>query len=62
VIEEIIKLMIRSADTISEERLSREAAAAPVQKQQQQQNGADEQLQRMIWHPRGISAAKMGSS
>jgi hypothetical protein len=63
VIEEIRRLMLRSAETASEERLSRrEAAAAAAQKQQQQQNGADEQLQRMIWDPGGFPTAEMGSS
>jgi hypothetical protein len=55
VIEEIRRLMLGSAETASEERLSRrEATTATTQKQQQQQNGADEQLQRMIWDPGGF--------
>jgi hypothetical protein len=46
VIKEINRLMIRSARTASEERLSKKKEAT-----QQQGDGADEQLQRMIWDP-----------
>jgi hypothetical protein len=57
-IEEIRRLMLGSAETTSKERLGRREAAAAattvVQKQQQQQDGADEQLQRMIWDPGGF--------
>ena len=49
-IEEIMELIIRSADTVSKERLNRKKeAAAAAAAQKQQQNGVDEQLQRMIW-------------
>jgi hypothetical protein len=57
VIKEIRRLMLRSVETASKEQLSRkeEAPAAAAWKQQQQQgDGADEQLQRMIWDPRGF--------
>jgi hypothetical protein len=59
VIEDIIRLMVESAETASEERLSRTAtAAAAMQKQQQQQqNGADGKLQRLIWDPGGFPTA-----
>ena len=40
VIEEIMELMIQSAETANEERLSRREATTAAQKQQQQQNGA----------------------
>jgi hypothetical protein len=55
-IEEIRRLMLRSAETASEERLGRREATAKTtqQQQQQQQDGADEQLQRMIWDPGGF--------
>jgi hypothetical protein len=63
VIEEIRRLMLRSAETASEERLSRrEAAAAAAQKQQQQQNGADGKLQIFVWDPGGFPTAERGSS
>jgi hypothetical protein len=55
VIEDIRRLMLRSAETASEERLGRrKEAAAAVQKQQQQQNGADGQLHRFVWDPGGF--------
>jgi hypothetical protein len=46
VIKEINRLMIQSARTASEDRLSRKKEAT-----QHQGDGADEQLQRMIWDP-----------
>jgi hypothetical protein len=46
VIKEINRLMIRLARTASEERLRKKKEAT-----QQQGDGADEQLQRMIWDP-----------
>jgi hypothetical protein len=54
VIEEIRRLMLGSAETASEERLSRREAAAVAVRKKHQQNGADEQLQRMIWDPGGF--------
>jgi hypothetical protein len=49
-IEDIRRLMLRSAQTTSEEKLGREkAAAALAQRKQQQQNGAEENLQRIVW-------------
>jgi hypothetical protein len=59
VIEEINRLMLKSAETASKEKLGREkaAAAAAQRKQQQQQNGADGKLQRLIWDPGGFPTA-----
>jgi hypothetical protein len=59
VIEEIRKLMLRSAETASEEQLSRnkEAAATTQKEQQQQQNGANEKLQIFVWDPGGFPTA-----
>jgi hypothetical protein len=55
VIEDIIRLMVDPAGTVSKERLSSRKEAAAARKQQQQQiDGADEQLQRMIWDPGGF--------
>jgi hypothetical protein len=55
VIEEIMVLMIQSAETASEERLSRREEAATTQKQQQQQqNGVDEKLQIFVCDPGGF--------
>jgi hypothetical protein len=63
VIEEIMELMLKSADTASRERLSRRATTAVQQKQQQQQqNGADGKLQRLIWDPGGFPTAQRGSA
>jgi hypothetical protein len=53
VMKEISRLMIRSARSASEEGLSKKKEAAQQQKQQQG-DGADEQLQRMIWDPGGF--------
>jgi hypothetical protein len=53
-IEDIRRLMLRSAQTTSEEKLGREKAAAAAQRKQQQQNGADEKLQRLVWDPGGF--------
>jgi hypothetical protein len=54
-IEDIRRLVLRSAQTTSEEKLGREkAAAAVVQRKQQQQNGAEEKLQRLVWDPGGF--------
>jgi hypothetical protein len=50
VIEDIRRLMLRSANTTSNEKLCRkEGVAAAAAQKQPQGNGADEQLQRMIW-------------
>jgi hypothetical protein len=58
VIEEIMELMLKSADTASRERLSRRvAAAAARKKQKQQEDGADGKLQRLIWDPGGFPTA-----
>jgi hypothetical protein len=55
VIEEIRRLMLRSAETASKEQLSRkEEAIVAAARKQQQGNGADEQLQRMILDPGGF--------
>jgi hypothetical protein len=57
IIEEIRRLMIRSAEAVSEEKLSRgEPAIAAGQQMQQQQrsSGADGQLQRTVWDPGGF--------
>jgi hypothetical protein len=63
VIEDIRRLMLRSAETASEKRLSRKAtAAATTQKQQQQQNGADGKLQIFVWDPEGFPTPYRGSS
>jgi hypothetical protein len=53
-IEDIRRLMLRSAQTTSEEKLGREKAAAAAQRKQQQQNGAEEKLQRLVWDPGGF--------
>jgi hypothetical protein len=55
-IEDIRRLMLRSVQITSEEKLGREkaAVAAAQRKQQQQQNGADEKLQRLVWDPGGF--------
>jgi hypothetical protein len=53
-IEDIRRLMLRSAQTTSEEKLGREKAAAAQRKQQQQQSGAHEKLQRLVWDPGGF--------
>jgi hypothetical protein len=52
-IEDIRRLMLKSAETTSEEKLGREKAAA-AQRKQQQQNGAHEKLQRLVWDPGGF--------
>jgi hypothetical protein len=64
VIKEIRELMLRSAQTTSEEKLGREKVATVVaqRKQQQQQSGADEKLQRLIWDPGGFPTAQRGIS
>jgi hypothetical protein len=56
---EIRRLMVESAETASEERLSRkETTAVAMQKQQQQQqNGADGKLQIFVWDPGGFPTA-----
>jgi hypothetical protein len=63
VIEEIMELMLRLAETDSEEGLSRKEAATTAQKQQQQQeNGADGKLQIFVWDPGGFPTAERGSA
>jgi hypothetical protein len=64
VIEEIRRLMLRSAETASEERLSRKERSKQQQQQQQQQqqNGADESSRYLIWDPGGFPTAERGSS
>jgi hypothetical protein len=60
VIEEIRRLMLRSAETASEERLSRKessSSSSSSRKQQQQQNGADGKLQIFVWDPGGFPTA-----
>jgi hypothetical protein len=58
VIEEIRRLMLRSAhESVSKEKLSRRKpaiAAGKKQQQQQQSSGADGQLQRIVWDPGGF--------
>jgi hypothetical protein len=56
VIMEIMELMLKSADTTSEEQLDRRRAIAAAQRkqQQQQQNGAHGKLQRLVWDPGGF--------
>jgi hypothetical protein len=55
VIEEIRRLMLRSAETASKEKLSRKKkAAAAAEAATTAGDGADEQLQRMIWDPGGF--------
>jgi hypothetical protein len=56
VIEEIIKLMLGSVETVGKEKLSRrkEAATTAQKQQQQQRDGADEQLQKKFWDPGGF--------
>jgi hypothetical protein len=56
VIEEIMELMLRSAETASEERLSRKeaAAAAAAESSSNKQNGADGKLQIFVWDPGGF--------
>jgi hypothetical protein len=57
IIEEIRRLMIRSAEAVSKGKLSRgEPAIAAGQQMQQQQrsSGADGQLQRTVWDPGGF--------
>jgi hypothetical protein len=56
VIIEIMELMLKSADTTSEEQLGRRKAAA-AQRKQQQQNGAHGELQRLVWDPGGLQQA-----
>jgi hypothetical protein len=56
-IEEIRRLMLRSAhETSSKKKLSRRkpTIAAGKKQQQQQSRGADGQLQRIIWDPGGF--------
>jgi hypothetical protein len=55
VIEEIRRLMLRSAETASEEKAEqkKEEAAAEASSNSKE-DGADEQLQRMIWDPGGF--------
>jgi hypothetical protein len=53
VIEEIRELMIRSAETASEEKLSREVEEEEAAAKQQG-DGADEQLQKFVWDPGGF--------
>jgi hypothetical protein len=53
VISEIRELMLKSADTVSKERLNRKKEAATAV-QQQQQDGADGQLHRFVWDPGGF--------
>jgi hypothetical protein len=60
VIEEIRRLMLRSAETASEERLSRRRSSSSSKKQQQ--NGADGKLQIFVWDPGGFPTAERGSS
>jgi hypothetical protein len=61
VIEEIRRLMLRSAETVSEERLSRKEAATAVQKQQQQQeDGADRKSPNVYLGSRRISNSLEG--
>ena len=52
--EDIRRLMLRSAQTTREEKLGREKAAAAQRKQQQQQRGAHEKLQRLVWDLSGF--------
>jgi hypothetical protein len=58
IIEEIRRLMIRSAEAVSKGKLSRGepaiAAGQQMQQQQQQSSGADGQLQRTVWDPGGF--------
>jgi hypothetical protein len=57
VIDEIRELMIRSTEDASEAKhIRREAAAAAKQwkQQQQQRDGAERELQRVIWDPGGF--------
>jgi hypothetical protein len=66
-IEDIRRLMLRSTETASKEKLSRreeqQQQATKQQKQQQQQrSGADEQLPRIVWDPGGFQQPEMGSS
>jgi hypothetical protein len=56
-IEDIRRLMLRSAQTTSEEKLGRGKTAAAAQRKQQQQNGASEKLQRLVWDPGGFQQA-----
>jgi hypothetical protein len=54
-IEDIRRMMLRSAQISSKEKLGREKATAAAQrKEQQQQNGADKKLQRLVWDPGGF--------
>jgi hypothetical protein len=66
IIEEIRRLMIRSAEAVSKEKLSRrEPARAAGKKQQQQQQhswrGADGQLQGKVWDPGGFQHWRRGA-
>jgi hypothetical protein len=56
VIEQIRKLMLKSAqETANDEKLSRrEIATTSRQQQQQQRHGAGRQLQRVVWDPGGF--------
>ena len=62
VIEDIRRLMVESAETASEERLSRKEIVAAAQKQQEQENGVDGKLQRLIWDPGGFPITQRGSA
>jgi hypothetical protein len=57
IIEEIRRLMIRSAEVVSKGKLSRgepTIAAGQQMQQQQRSDGADGQLQRTVWDPGGF--------
>jgi hypothetical protein len=56
-IEDIRRLMLRSTETASKERLSRRETTTTTKQrkqQQQQSSGAGEQLQRTVWDPGGF--------
>jgi hypothetical protein len=59
VIEEIMELMLRSAETASEEQLSRRrrSSSNAASSNSSRQNGADGKLQRLIWDPGGFPTA-----
>jgi hypothetical protein len=53
-IKEIMELMLKSAQTTSEEKMSRGKTAVAAQRKQQQQNGANGQLHTFVWDPGGL--------
>jgi hypothetical protein len=55
VIEEIREIMLKSADTVSKEKLNRQKEAIAAQRKQQQ-SGVDAKLQRLVWDPGGSEA------